>query len=139
MESITENSTTNPPIIRIVDVAEEILEPNTSPRVPTLIFLSLLSCIDVLYIMSFGLSFFFQNLNKKPTVKLPKMCDIKSRRPIKEFPNIVMPTLPKIKRGPELLVKLSNLSHSCLEQIFFSLKLTAILAPTGYPTYPSHK
>ena len=38
-----------------------------------------------------------------------------------------------LKRGPELFVKLSNLSHSSFEQILFSLRFTAILAPTGYP------
>ena len=30
-------------------------------------------------------------------------------------------------------MKLSNLSHSSLEQILFFLKFVAILAPTGYP------
>ena len=42
-------------------------------------------------------------------------------------------TLPIINRGPELVVKLNNLSHSSFEQILFFLKLQAILAPTGYP------
>ena len=32
-----------------------------------------------------------------------------------------------------MFVKLSNLSHSSLEQILFSLKSQAIFAPTGYP------
>ena len=131
MDSITENSTINPPIIKMVDVAEEIDEANISPIVEILTFWSLLSCTDVLYITLFELSLFLQNLNKKPTVKLPRRCDINSKSPIKELPNIVMPTLPNIKSGPELLVKLSNLSHSCFEQILFFLKLTAIFAPTG--------
>ena len=33
----------------------------------------------------------------------------------------------------ELLVKLSNLSHSSLLKILFFLKLQTIFAPTGYP------
>lgn len=44
-----------------------------------------------------------------------------------------MPTVPIIKRGPELFVKLRSLSHSSLEQTLFLRKLEAILAPTGYP------
>ena len=44
-----------------------------------------------------------------------------------------MPTVPIIKRGPELFVKLRSLSHSSLEQILLFLKLLAILAPIGYP------
>ena len=51
--------------------------------------------------------------------------------PITVFLNIKIPTVPIINRGPELLVKLSNLSHSSLLQILFFLKLLAIFAPTG--------
>lgn len=50
-----------------------------------------------------------------------------------EFLYMESPTLPIINRGPELFVKLNNLSHSSFEQILFFLKLQAILAPTGYP------
>ena len=49
------------------------------------------------------------------------------------FPNILIPTVPTINRGPELFVKLNNLSHSVLEHIFCFLNWVAILAPTGYP------
>ena len=38
-----------------------------------------------------------------------------------------------INKGPELLVKLSNLSHSEGVQIPFSLKSATIFAPIGYP------
>ena len=50
-----------------------------------------------------------------------------------EFLNINIPTVPITNKGPELLVKLSSLSHSSLVQILFCLKLVAIFAPTGYP------
>ena len=61
------------------------------------------------------------------------ICVNNKRIPIIVFPNIVIPTVPIINSGPELLVKLKSLSHSDLEQIFSSLNLQAILAPTGYP------
>ena len=62
-----------------------------------------------------------------------KICVINNKRPMVEFPNILIPTVPTINKGPELFVKLSSLSHYSLEQILFSLKSQAILAPTGYP------
>ena len=46
-----------------------------------------------------------------------------SKKPIVEFPNKLIPTLPIINKGPELFVKLSKRSHSTLEQILFCLKL----------------
>ena len=53
--------------------------------------------------------------------------------PIAVFLNIRIPTVPIMNKGPELFVKLSNLSHSSFVQILFFLKLVAIFAPTGYP------
>ena len=47
--------------------------------------------------------------------------------------NSVHRTTPMINRGPELFVKLSNLSHSVSVQIERSLKSATIFAPTGYP------
>lgn len=49
-----------------------------------------------------------------------------------------MPIVPIIKSGPELLVKLSSLSHSSLDKISFSLKSQAILAPSRITAYNSH-
>ena len=60
-----------------------------------------------------------------------KIWVISNKRPIVVFPNILIPTVPTIKRGPELLVKLNNLSHSVFGQIFCFLNSQAILAPTG--------
>ena len=58
-------------------------------------------------------SFFFQNLNKNPTVIQAKMCVIKRRIPIIVLPYINMPTVPIINKGPELFVKLRSLkTHS---------------------------
>ena len=56
---------------------------------------------------------------------------ISNNKPIVEFPNILIPTVPTINKGPELFVKLKSLSHSSLEQILFTLKSHAIFAPTG--------
>ena len=61
-----------------------------------------------------------------------------SKRPIKELPNKLIPQVPKMKSGPELFVKLINLSHSSFEHKFLFLKFTATFAPTGYPTNPTH-
>ena len=74
-----------------------------------------------------------QNLNKKPTEKQASKCVIKSKNPISELPNMLIPTVAIINKGPELLVKLSNLSHSSLGKMLFFLKSHAIFAPTGYP------
>ena len=74
-----------------------------------------------------------QKRNSIPTLIHPNMCVIKSKIPICVFPNILIPTVPIINRGPELFVKLNSLSHSGLEQIFLFLNSVAILAPTGYP------
>ena len=46
---------------------------------------------------------------------------------------MLIPTVPIINKGPELFVKLSNLSHSAFEHIFLVLNSLAIFAPTGYP------
>lgn len=72
-------------------------------------------------------SFRFQNLNIIPTLIHAKICVINSKIPIDVFLYIESPTVPIIKRGPELLVKLSSLSHSSLVQVLFFLKLVAIL------------
>ena len=45
----------------------------------------------------------------------------------------LIPIVPNIKRGPELLVKANNLSASSLVNTSFSFKLTITFAPAGYP------
>lgn len=82
IEIITENKTTKPPIIRIVEIADWILEPKISPKFDTVMFCSLLSCLETLYCF-FVTEFFFQNLNINPTVIHAKICVIKSRTPTK--------------------------------------------------------
>ena len=130
IEIITENKTTNPPIIIIVEVALKIEFDNISPKFEKAIFFD--SWEELLEVLLKG-EFFFQNLNKNPTVIQESKCVIKSKKPISELPNIFIPTVPIINKGPELLVKLRSLSHSSLGKIFFSLKLHAIFAPIGYP------
>lgn len=73
----------------------------------------------------------FQNLNKTPTVKEASKWVTNKVRPIVVLPKREIPTVPIIKRGPELLVKVISLSASSLEQIPSFLKLVTILAPTG--------
>ena len=72
IEIITEKSTTKPPIKSVVDIADVILSPKTSPRLEKEMFCNLFSDTEALYIFS-CLTSFFQNLNKNPTVKQPKM------------------------------------------------------------------
>ena len=133
IEIITEKSTTNPPIKRVVEIADVILSPKISPRLEIEIFCNLFSDAEALCIVLL-LVFIFQNLNKNPTVKQPKICVKSSKKPISELPNKPIPTVPTMKSGPELFVKLISLSHSSLEHNPLFLKFTAILAPTGYPT-----
>lgn len=130
IEITLEKITTKPPISRIVEILLVILSAKTSPKLEkeTGCFFSLnMELEDVVD------EFFFQNLKIIPTLMQDRICVVKSNRPIVVLPNIKIPTVPIIKRGPELFVKLSNLSHSSLEQISFFLKFVAILAPTGYP------
>ena len=84
------------------------------------------------------LSLYFQNLNKNPTVKLAKICVKNKTRPIVVLPKRAIPTVPIIKSGPELFVKVISLSASSFVQMPFFLKLVTILAPTGYPAYNTH-
>ena len=131
IEIILEKITTNPPIIKTVEMLLIILFPKTSPKLEKVTFLFLLKLdFEFLSILKVDL-LNFQNLKIIPTVIQAKICVTSNNKPIVELPNILIPTVPTINNGPELLVKLSNLSHSSLEQILFSLKSQAILAPTG--------
>lgn len=51
--------------------------------------------------------------------------------PIVVFPKREIPTVPIINNGPELFVKVSNLSPSSLVHIPCFLKFVTIFAPTG--------
>lgn len=130
IEITLEKITTKPPISRIVEILLVILFANTSPKLEKVITCFFWLNREVGEVVD---ELFFQNLKIIPTLIQDRICVMKSNRPIVVLPNIKMPTVPIIKRGPELFVKLSNLSHSSLEQISFFLKLEAILAPTGYP------
>lgn len=138
IEITTLNSMTNPPIIITVFMELIILFCKIAPRFPKLgaIFVSLFE-----YLRSDMLSDFFlhfQNLNKIPTVKLAKICVKNNTSPIVVLPKRAIPTVPIIKSGPELFVKVISLSASSFVQMPFFLKFVTIFAPTGYPTYNSH-
>lgn len=132
IDIILENNTTNPPIIRSVEMLFVMLSDRISPRLSKFTGLELEVILVFSTIVSF-FEFFFQNLKTIPTVIHPKKCVINNNIPIEVFLKSNIPTVPIINKGPELFVKLSNLSHSALEQILFSLNVVAILAPTGYP------
>lgn len=136
IDIITENITTNPPIIKIVDVADVMLSAIAPPRLENVtfeVFLEVLGMVLIKFLFEFTFDEFFQNLNIIPTVIHASKCVENSKKPIVEFPNILIPTVPIMNKGPELFVKLSNLSHSTLLKTLFFLKFVAIFAPTGYP------
>ena len=60
-----------------------------------------------------------------------RICVINNKTPMVVLPNRVMPTVPIINKGPELLVKASILSASSWVTIPCYIKLLTILAPTG--------
>ena len=45
----------------------------------------------------------FQNLNKNPTVRDASICVISNKKPIVELPNILIPTVPIINKGPRII------------------------------------
>ena len=51
--------------------------------------------------------------------------------PVVVSANILIPTVPKMNKGPELFVKQSSLSASYLLQMPSFLKFVTIFAPTG--------
>ena len=126
----TLNSITKPPIIMTVFIEFIILLCKTAPKFPKLggIFASL--CKNLKFEM-LSVFLYFQNLNKIPTVKLAKICVKNKTSPIVVLPKSEIPTVPIIKSGPELFVKVTSLSASSFVQIPFFLKLVTILAPTG--------
>ena len=103
-----------------------------SPKIPPKVFSSLF-LFFTLYLFHFIFSFFLVNPNKTPTVIHANIWVISRIIPIVWFPNKLIPTVPIINKGPELLVKASILSPSSFVQSPFSLKWHTIFAPTGYP------
>ena len=128
MEMITENKTTNPPMDRMVEIDFLIASPKISPRLETRIS-SLLSDLKFLKVMS-TLSF-FQKRKTRPTQSEARIWLINKVLPRATLPKRETPTEPKIKIGPELLVKAIRRSASDLEQILLSYRLHTTLAPTG--------
>ena len=61
------------------------------------------------------------------------ICVSKSKTPISILPKRDIPTVPIIKRGPELLVKAKRRSASVDVQIPSFLNFETIFAPVGYP------
>ena len=132
IDMITENITTKPPIIKIVEIAFVMLFPSISPREEKEMALDL--GVKLLLLLNGLLEVLDEWLKKRnviPTVMQARMWLIKSKIPISVLPNKVMPTVPIINNGPELLVKANNLSASSLVTIFWSIKFATILAPTG--------
>ena len=131
IEIIEEKMTTNPPMTKMDFILLIILSDKISPKLE--------NDASVLFIV-YALEeeedksvclFFFQKRKIMPTDKEASKWVINSKRPIIVFRYSKIPTEPIINKGPELLVKLSSLSHSSFVQICSFLKLVAILAPIG--------
>ena len=110
IDKMTLNKTTKPPTIITDFTAEKILWLSTSPKLEK----ETISVLEVEKLFSEAFSFLFQKRNKNPTVKQERICVTKSNNPTKWLPNKLIPTVPIINRGPELLVKASSLSASAL-------------------------
>ena len=129
-EITTAKKTMKPPIIKMFFIEQTILFFKTSP---------IFDGENVFGIFTLDLyndetlSFFDTNRNNIPTVIADKTCVINNKKPMEEFANKVIPTVPIINRGPELLVNASRLSASDLEHLFCILNSVTIFAPTGYP------
>ena len=134
----TLNNITNPPIITTVFIELIILFCKIAPRFPKLGGTFVSFCKDLKLEIFSGFFLYFQNLNKNPTVKLAKICVKNKTSPIVVLPKRAIPTVPIIKSGPELFVKVISLSASSFVQMPFFLKLVTIFAPTGYPAYNAH-
>jgi len=78
-EIITENSTTNPPIITTVLIALVMLLESVSPKFENVTLFDLL-LEDVLTVAN-SLSLNFQNLNNSPTIIQARKCVVNSRIP----------------------------------------------------------
>ena len=92
----------------------------------------------VFFIILFSGQFFFHHLKIIPTVIQDKTCVIRSKIPISELLNNVIPTVPSIKRGEELFAKAINLSLSISLKTPLSFKSETIIAPIGQPSNYSH-
>ena len=132
IDIITENITTNPPIVIIVLLAANMLFPKISPKFEILQFLlELLLVVILLFSILLETLLLWKIPSKMPTVIEDNICVINNKIPIVELLNKVIPTVPIIKSGPELLVKANILSPSSLVHAFAFLKLVTIFAPTG--------
>ena len=76
---------------------------------------------------------YFQKRNKNPTLRHAKMCVPNKRKPVMVSPSRLIPTVPIIKRGPELLVKARSRSASSFVTMPCIRKSVTIFAPTGVP------
>ena len=102
IEIITENITIKPPIIKIVDVALEIEFAINSPKFTKEAVLEDEFDIILRFFVFVGV---YQNLNKIPTVIDDNICVMRSKIPIVVLPNILIPIVPTMKRGPRIICK----------------------------------
>ena len=78
-------------------------------------------------------SLYFQNLKIIPTVNEANIWVINKTMPVVVSLKRPIPIVPRINRGPELLVNAIKRSDSALVKIFLFRKSHTIFAPTGYP------
>ena len=129
MEHTTEKRTTKPPTTRMELILLDTLFDKISPKFEKETFKEELSKVKSLY--KFFSKFFFHHLKQKPTIRQEIICDIRRITPIFIEWKRLIPTVPKINKGPELLVNAINLSLSILFIIPWLFKLETVLAPIG--------
>ena len=102
IEIITEKRTINPPIFSIVKIEFFIAVDNISP------ILERLTIVFIIWVVEEEVpiftSLYFQNLKIIPTVNDAKIWVINNIIPVEVSLKSPIPIVPKINRGPELLV-----------------------------------
>ena len=137
MEINTENKTTNPPIIIRVLLDSNIAVERISPRlenVANLFFWKSVVLEKELFVVKAIFSFLL-NLESIPKImailKAERIWVINNKNPMEVFEKREIPTVPIMKRGPELFVKQSMRSASSLVQTSLLRKSATIFAPIG--------
>ena len=128
IERITLNSTTKPPITKMVCMAFKILLAKISPKFEKV---TEELVVDIIWEWIFSLSWYFQKRKKNPTKIQLNRWVRNSSIPIWVLPNRVIPTVPIINKGPELFVKARSRSASALVHRPSCLNFVTIFAPTG--------
>lgn len=129
IDIITEKNTMKPPILRIVKIEFLIEEDNISPILEELLTGDLYVVLEE----AMFVSLYFQNLKMIPTINEAKIWVINKTIPIVVSWKRLIPTVPRMNKGPELLVKDNKRSDSDLVRTLLLRISHTIFAPIGYP------